>query len=92
MLTFNLGSRSGDVGTEISGTLGFVFLDVKISGRESLDVKISGREERRRGQPGRFCLRFCPRRTLGKGRQEEITHFLGGANYGERTAARGCAR
>jgi len=35
-LTFNLGSRSGDVGTEISGTLGFVFLDVKISGREDL--------------------------------------------------------
>lgn len=39
MLTFNLDSLSGDVGTEISGTLGFVllhFLDVKIDYRDNL--------------------------------------------------------
>jgi hypothetical protein len=39
MLTLNLDSLSGDVGTEISGTLGFVllrFLDVKIDNRDNL--------------------------------------------------------
>jgi tetratricopeptide (TPR) repeat protein len=39
MLTFNLDALSGDAGTEISGTLGFVllhFLDVKIDYRDNL--------------------------------------------------------
>jgi hypothetical protein len=41
MLTFNPDSLNGDVGTEISGTLGFVplhFLDVKIDYRTTWSI------------------------------------------------------
>jgi len=61
LLSFNSDSTSNSVGTEVSGTLGFILLHF-------LDVKIDYRDD---------LVDFAYEDPLGKGQQEEIAVFFG---------------